>query len=66
MNTALLRIAKKSGVILRQNAPTILTSVGVAGFVATTAFTIRATAKAMDALPNIKKQVREPKEIEGT
>jgi Family of unknown function (DUF6353) len=65
MNTALMRIVKKSEVVLRQNAPTILTSVGVAGFIATTAFTIRATAKAMDTLPNIKKRIQEAKETEG-
>lgn len=61
MNTALMRIVKKSEVVLRQNAPTILTGVGVAGFVATTAFTIRATAKAMDRMPELKKRVLDVK-----
>ena len=41
-----MKAAKQSEFFLKKNAPTILTGVGVAGFVATTAFTIRATAKA--------------------
>ena len=57
-----LRSAKKTQFFLNKNAPTILTTVGVGGFIATTAFTIRATAKAVDALPGISKRVQAARE----
>lgn len=57
MNTALMRVVKQSQFKLVQHAPTILTGMGVAGFVATTAFTIRATAKAVDILPKLRTEV---------
>ena len=57
-----MKAAKQSEFFLKKNAPTILTGVGVAGFVATTAFTIRATAKAVDALPGISKRVQTARE----
>lgn len=43
---------------LQKNAPTILTGAGIVGFIATTALTIRATTKAVDALPVIAEDVR--------
>lgn len=42
---------------VKQNGPTILTGAGVAGFIATTALAIHATAKATDILPGIKARV---------
>jgi hypothetical protein len=46
---------------LHKNAPTILTGAGVIGFAVTTALTIKATAKAVDVLPEISKDVKEVK-----
>jgi len=43
---------------VKQNGPTILTGAGVAGFIATTALAIHATAKAVDVLPTIKTRVQ--------
>lgn len=60
-----LRASKKTEFFVRRNAPTILTGVGVAGFTATVALTIRATAKAIDVLPDIKKQIQDVKESPG-
>lgn len=57
-------VIKKTEFALKKNAPTILTGIGVAGFVATTAFTIRATAKAVEVMPGIKKQLQEARETE--
>lgn len=42
---------------LKKSAPSMLTAAGVAGFIVTTALTIRATSKAVDALPTIHKDV---------
>jgi hypothetical protein len=57
-----MRSAKKTEFFVRKNAPTILTVAGVGGFVATTAFTIRATAKAVDMLPVISKRVQQARD----
>lgn len=62
MNTAFMRIVKQSEFVLRKHAPTILTGVGVTGFVATTAFTIRATARAMEAMPELSKRIQNAKD----
>src|ERR1700744_3596431 len=59
---AAMRVTKKTEFFVRKNAPTILTGVGVAGFVATTALTIRATAKAVDMLPIISKRVQQARD----
>lgn len=47
---------------LGKNGPTLLTAGGVVGFVATTALTVRATMKAQEKLPTIKREIREAKE----
>lgn len=57
-----LRSAKKTQFFVNKNAPTILTTVGVGGFIATTAFTIRATAKTMDMLPIVSKRVQQARD----
>lgn len=59
MNLSLLasRAIGSTEFFLRKNAPTILTGAGVAGFIATTALTIRATNKANDVLPVISDEV---------
>lgn len=49
---------------LKRNAPTILTVTGIAGFIATTALSIRATNRAVDVLPVISTQVAMTKELE--
>jgi hypothetical protein len=60
---ALTRTAKSSEFFLRKNAPTILTGAGVAGFIATTVLTIRATAKAVDELPRISREIAKAKSV---
>jgi hypothetical protein len=47
-----------------RNAPTMLTAAGVAGFIVTNALTIRATTRALEKLPEIKKSVAEVKSLE--
>jgi hypothetical protein len=59
---AVMKATKQTEFYVRRNGPTILTTVGVAGFVATTAFTIRATAKAIDAMPALSKRVHEARD----
>ena len=59
--TALKR-SKQAEFALRKHAPTILTGLGVAGFVATTALTIRATTKAVDIFPKISRDVANAKD----
>lgn len=61
-NELAMKTIKQGEFVLRKNAPTILTGVGVGGFIATTAFTIRATAKAIDAMPGISKRVMAARE----
>ena len=56
------RTAGSTKMILHKNGPTILTTAGVIGFIASTALTIRATVKATDLFPEIAKDVREVKE----
>src|SRR6266478_269528 len=56
-----LRVIKQTEFTLRKHAPTILTGAGVAGFIATTVLTVRATAKAVDTLPAISDAVRNVK-----
>ena len=51
---------------LRKNAPTLLTGAGVAGFIATTALTIRATNKANAVLPVIADDVSMVKDRDVT
>jgi hypothetical protein len=65
MNLSLLatRALGSTEFFLRKNAPTILTGAGVAGFIATTALTIRATTKANDKLPDISRHIAEVKAI---
>jgi Family of unknown function (DUF6353) len=46
---------------LSKNGPTLLTAGGVAGFVATTALTVRATMKAQERLPEIKREIEKTK-----
>jgi Family of unknown function (DUF6353) len=55
---ALIKATKQSQFFLNRNAPTILTGVGVAGFIATTVVTIRATSKAVDLIPEIGRKVK--------
>jgi len=51
---------------LGKNGPTLMTVGGVAGFVATTALTVRATLKAQEKLPDIQKNIQLAKdEAEG-
>ena len=66
IQTTGLRFAKQAELVLKRNAPTILTGAGVVGFIATTVVTIRATAKAVDKLPEISKTIREAKSLEVT
>jgi hypothetical protein len=63
MNLSLLstRAVGSGKFFLQKNAPTILTGAGVAGFAITTALTIRATAKAVDVMPEISKDITEVK-----
>ena len=56
------RTLGSSKLSLQKNAPTILTVAGVAGFAITTALAIRATAKAVDVLPEIAKDIHQAKE----
>jgi hypothetical protein len=56
------RAIGSSEFFLKKNAPTILTGAGVAGFIATTALTIRATTKANDVLPVISDKIALAKE----
>ena len=67
MNLSLLatRALGSTEFFLKKNAPTILTGAGVAGFIATTALTARATVKAMETFPKISKKVSQVKEIEA-
>jgi hypothetical protein len=68
MNLSLLatRALGSTEFFLRKNAPTILTGAGVAGFIATTALTIRATNKANDVLPVISDEVAMVKDRDVT
>jgi hypothetical protein len=66
MNTTFMRVVKQGEFYLRRNAPTILTTAGVIGFVATTAVTVRSTVKAIEHMPNIKKRVEEARASEGS
>lgn len=68
MNLSLLatRALGSTEFFLRKNAPTILTGAGVAGFIATTALTIRATNKANDILPVISDEVSMVKDRDVT
>ena len=55
------RAAGSVEMFLKKNSPTILTGAGIVGFIATTALTIKATAKAVDQIPQISKKVAEVK-----
>jgi Family of unknown function (DUF6353) len=60
------RALGSSELFLKKNGPGMLTTVGVAGFIASTALTIRATTKAVDVLPAISDKVKAAKEAEIT
>jgi Family of unknown function (DUF6353) len=59
-----VRAAKQTELFMRRNAPTILTTTGVAGFIGTVALTIRATNRAIDVLPEISRDIRVVKDKE--
>lgn len=56
-----MQLLHRAGFVLSKNAPTILTTAGVAGFIASTVLTIRSTSKAVDALPEISANVAKAK-----
>jgi hypothetical protein len=64
LNLAATKFAGASELFLKRNGPTMLTGAGVIGFIATTVLTARATAKAVDILPQISKDVAEVKNLE--
>lgn len=64
LNLAATKFAGASELFLKRNGPTMLTGAGVIGFIATTVLTARATAKAVDILPQISKDVAEVKSLE--
>ena len=51
-------------IFMKRNAPTILTATGVAGFIASTILTIKATNQAVEVLPQISKDIRQVKDKE--
>ena len=59
-----IKAAKQSEFFLKNNSPAILTGLGVAGFIASTALTIKATVKAEDVLPEIHVNISRVKETE--
>lgn len=61
MNTSTV-LLKKSEFFLRRHAPTIMTYVGIGGFVATVGLAIRATTKMDEISPKLREQIREAKE----
>jgi uncharacterized membrane protein len=56
-----MRFAKQGEFFLRKNAPSIMTYVGVGGFVATVGLAIRATSKADDIAPKLREQIKDVK-----
>lgn len=59
-----VKAAKQTEFFLRKNAPTILTGAGVAGFIASTALTIKATNEAVLVLPVISAKIAKVKETD--
>ena len=63
LSVGMTRALGSADLFLKRNAPTILTSAGVVGFMATTVLACRATGKAIDVMPKISEDVREVKEV---
>lgn len=59
------RMLGHAEIFLKKNGPTILTGAGVAGFIATTALTIKATTKALEVMPQISSDIRKAREVEA-
>jgi hypothetical protein len=59
-NTAMI-VAKKGEFFFKKNGPSIMTYVGVGGFVATVGLAIRATTKMDEVAPKLRQQVEEVK-----
>jgi hypothetical protein len=57
-----LRFGKKAEFVLRRNAPSIMTYVGVGGFIATVGLAIRATNKANEVAPKLRQAVKDVKD----
>lgn len=62
MNTSMI-LLKRSEFILRRHAPSIMTYVGVGGFVATVGLAIRATTQMDEISPKLREQIREAKDV---
>lgn len=63
VKTRITRGLAGSKLTLKQNAPTIMTVAGTAGFAATVAMAIHATLKAHDVIPEIKKDIAAAREM---
>lgn len=59
-NTAMI-VAKKGEFFFKRNGPSIMTYVGVGGFVATVGLAIRATTKMDEVAPKLRQQIEEVK-----
>lgn len=57
-----MRVAKQGEFALRKNAPSIMTYVGVGGFIATVGLAIRATSKADEIAPKIREEIQNVKD----
>ena len=58
----LMRIGKQGEFVLRRHAPSIMTYVGVGGFIATVGLAIRATTKMDEIAPKLREQIKDVKD----
>jgi hypothetical protein len=64
VKTSITRGLAGTKLSLKQNAPTIMTVAGTAGFAATVAMAIHATLKAHDVIPEIRKDIQAARDVE--
>ena len=62
IKTSITRGLAGSKLTLKQNAPTIMTLAGTAGFAATVAMAIKASLNAADVIPQIRKDIQDARE----
>ena len=64
IKTSITRGLAGTKLTLRQNAPTIMTVAGTAGFAATVAMAIKASLNASELLPEIRKDIQAARDVE--